>query len=236
VRRRVGALFVLVLVGCSPTPRPPPPSPALPAAAAAAGPCYRLDATHSELRILAYRSGPLARLGHNHVILAGELDGELCGGHFTLSFPVAALVVDPPAARAEEGEDFASVPTRADVDGTRRHLLGPGQLEADAWPRIRLAGAFVPRPGHATVAVRIGIRDATSEIAVPVDVSVDADGRLVAIGGVEFAQSSFGLVPFSVAMGALKVRDDIAIRFRLVADATLPAATEAPRKPIDPRS
>jgi hypothetical protein len=36
-------------------------------------------------------------------------------------------------------------------------------------------------------------------------------------GGFTVQQGTLGLEPFSVALGALRVRDDLAVRFRLVA-------------------
>ena len=77
------------------------------------GRVYRIDESRSELRILVYRSGPLAHFGHNHVIVNHSVRGavrlaEAAGeSEFTLSIPVAGFVVDDAAARREEGPDFA---------------------------------------------------------------------------------------------------------------------------------
>jgi hypothetical protein len=209
-------LVALALAACAPPPRPEAP-PAGPLAAAPTGPCWRLDAARSDLRVLVYRAGPLAHLGHNHVLLAKGLAGELCEGHFALSVPVADLAVDPPAARAEEGVDFATVPSTEDVAGTRQHLLGAGQLEGDAWPAIRVSGTLPTATGAVVIAARLEVRGVAKTIDVPATLTVDDAGRLVAVGGLELAQTTLGLVPYSVALGALRVRDEVAIRFRLVA-------------------
>jgi hypothetical protein len=46
-----------------------------------------------------------------------------------------------------------------------------------------------------------------------------AAGRLSVAGTLELRQSTLGLAPFSVMMGALQVRDDMRLRFKIVATA-----------------
>ncbi len=229
-----GLLAVLVLGGCA-----HPPQPVRVAVAAVTdghGPCYRLDAAQSELRVLVYRAGALARLGHNHVLVAAGLAGELCGERFVLTVPVASLEVDPSAARAAEGAEFATEPSADDIAATRRHLLGSGQLEADAWPLIQVTGVVVRHGAEGVVAVRLEVRGGFAELQVPVQFSGEREGRLVTSGGLELAQSSLGLVPYSVALGALRVRDEVSIRFRLVAERVVDPPAGAQRKPTDPVS
>ena len=146
-RAIVGAWLLLCAVAaCAPPPRPGPSGAAVPAPLPPAGAHYRLDDAASDLRVLVYRSGPLARFGHNHVLLARGLTGDLwlaaadAGGRFEVDVPVAGLVVDAPEARAAEGEAFASVPSAEDIDGTHAHLVGASQLDAAMYPRMRVSG------------------------------------------------------------------------------------------------
>jgi polyisoprenoid-binding protein YceI len=225
--RAGGALAAAALVwlaACAPAGRPPPDAERVaPVAAAAAGAVrYRIDPARSEVRILVYRTGPLARLGHNHVLAVRELAGEVwlpadpAGARFSLSFPVAALAVDEPAARREEGEEFASEPSAADVAGTRRNLEGPAVLDAARYPSIRLDGVAARGPLGLIARARLVVRDHSAELELPVEVSV-APGELDVRGGFTVLQGALGIEPFSAALGALRVRDDLAVRFRLVA-------------------
>src|SRR5260370_42498858 len=72
------AAFCLCLVACgAPKTRQLPAEvegveTARPPAGAAA---YSIDSAQSELRLLVHRAGPLARLGHNHVILNRAIGG-----------------------------------------------------------------------------------------------------------------------------------------------------------------
>ena len=222
------ALALTLVVGldaCAPAPRPAPgPAVVAPAAAVPAGPAYRIDPARSELRILAYKSGALARLGHNHVIESHELVGEvhlasagvLAGAAFSTTVPVAGFIVDASASRREEGADFASVPSSADIEGTRKNLLGPGVLDAAAFPTLTVDGTTSVTAAGVTAHARLLVHGHASTIEVPL--SVTQGPQLLTIrGGFGVAQSSLGMTPFSVGLGALSVRDELEVRFTIVA-------------------
>src|ERR1700730_6173533 len=135
----------------APTPRQPPAvgqgvqSPRPPAGAAA----YSIDSAQSELRLLVYRAGPMARLGHNHVILNRAVGGwvdaaaRLESASFSLYVPVADFIVDDARARSEEGQEFsAEVPEEA-KSGTRRNMLGAALLDAERFPVSTLTRSVV---------------------------------------------------------------------------------------------
>ena len=118
------------------------------------GRVYRIDESRSELRILVYRSGPLAHFGHNHVIVNRSVRGTVrlaaAPGEsaFSLSLPVAGFVVDDAGARQEEGAAFAAeIPDDA-KSGTLRNMLSPAVLDAEEFPMITIGGvASAPEPG-----------------------------------------------------------------------------------------
>src|SRR5271163_3381981 len=130
--KRVGvALVVLGLAACgAPRPRAPAPqTPNQPTPSLQPLPApgiYRIDSSKSELRVLVYRAGALARLGHNHVVVNRALGGavKLTDGAsgFALNVPASGFVVDDAQARREEGSDFAAeIPDEAKA-GTLRNM------------------------------------------------------------------------------------------------------------------
>jgi YceI-like domain len=205
------------------------PGESAPAASAVAARSYRIDANQSELRILVYRAGPLARFGHNHVMvnrsISGSVDfgGAATASAFQLSVPVGGFVVDDAQARSEEGPDFAGdIPDDA-KSGTLRNMLSAAGLDADEFPAMTVksvaasgeldasgAGALI-----ATVAISVAGHEST--IDVPFTVASGAD-RLSAAGSLELRQSSLGLTPYSLMLGALQVQDALTIKFRIVAN------------------
>lgn len=233
------AAVALAVAGCAPATRAPEPARSTaptdagsPTAAPRSGvppggeqPAadYAIVREASELRVLVYRGGPLARLGHNHVLVSRQLDGELqvardgAGLRFALSFPVASFALDEPEARAAEGPEFETRPTPADVEGTRRNLEGPQVLDAARYPRVAVRGLVATGgPDEWRVRAAVTVRGNVHELEVPVHVERDGD-RLVARGEFPLRQSELGLTPFSVAMGALQVRDELTVRYVLTA-------------------
>lgn len=225
-RRTAGAAFVvaaLVLLGACREPTRRTAGAAAPAVAALPGGRHLvIDPARSELRVLVYRGGALARFGHNHVLVSKSVAGDVwvgandTGARFELALPVASFVIDEPTARLEEGADFAIQPSAVDVEGTRHNLLGPRVLDADGFPEIRVIGAEASAATGASVTARFRVRSRETEFAVPVTITRSGEELAVA-GGFTVLQSALGLEPFSVALGALQVRDDLAVRFRLVA-------------------
>jgi hypothetical protein len=194
---------------------------------------YRIDSAQSELRLLVYRAGPMARLGHNHVIVnravSGwvETAGTAAAQSLSLQVPVADFVVDDAQARAEEGPDFSQAVTDEARAGTRHNMLSAAVLDADRFPTITLSGmavtavAGIQEPGTqgpstwvATLAVQVAGH--TSKLTVPFTLETSA-GRISASGTAVLRQSDLGLTPISVMLGALEVQDALTVKFKLVA-------------------
>ena len=191
-------------------------------APSASAPRYVVDPAASEIRLLVYRAGALARFGHNHVI-RGPLRGEIRAGEsasdsgFRLEIPVAALAIDPPEARAEEGEEFSAEVSEQARQGTRANMLGKDLLDAADHPLIRIEALALSGPRSTpTVTARATLRGATRALRFPAAVTQRAD-QLTVTASFRVRQSDFGITPFSALGGGLEVRDAIDIRIRLVA-------------------
>lgn len=213
---------------CSTQPKAPLPT----QAASAPGPPrhigrpYDIDTRQSALSILVYRGGPLASAGHNHVVALHELSGtvyvnaELTHSSCALHVPVGAFTVDEPQLRQAAGADFAAAVPDSAREGTRRNLLSPAVLDAEAHPAIDLEClAFATDSAGLRVQLEIAIRGQLHQVWVPLHYELK-DQQLSADGELALRQSELGLTPFSVMLGALQVQDQLTIRFRLVARAT----------------
>jgi hypothetical protein len=227
----IGAL-ALQLAACGvPHPRPagpqntgaavPPPNPAT-------GRIYRIDQGQSELRILVYRAGPLARFGHNHVIVNRSIRGmvSLTGATgaplFSLKVPAAAFVVDDARARLEEGADFTGEIPEDAKSGTLRNMLGASVLDADEFPEVSVdctaVSGMPDLPGTGTLIATVAVSVAGHESSFDVPVRLSGDSRrLTAAGTLELRQTALGLSPYSLMLGALQVQDALTIKFEFVA-------------------
>ena len=215
-----------MLAGCAAyqsrhTGQPIPGESPWPTALRVPGKTYRIDEARSELRILVYRAGPLARLGHNHVVVNRSLQGaaKVAGGGsgFWLKIPAKGFVVDEPQARSEEGVDFAAdVPDDA-KSGTLAHMLSAAVLDADEFPEISVTGVAGPPDAHPmVVAVTVRVAGHESTIDAPFTLDIDS-GSMSASGSLEIRQSALGLTPYSLMLGALQVQDTLTVKFKIVA-------------------
>jgi hypothetical protein len=204
----------------------PPHEPAGPKDLQFSGKHYRVDESRSELRVLVYRAGPLARLGHNHVMVNRALRGEvnLADGAsgFSLYVPPAGFLVDESQARREEGADFGSEVPEDARSGTLRNMLSAAVLDADEFPVITIHsvavvsanGAWGSGSMSATVAISVAGHEST--IDVPFTIQSDSN-QLAASGSFDVRQSQLGLTPYSLMLGALQVQDGMTIKFKIVA-------------------
>ncbi len=185
-------------------------------------PRYVVDAQASEIRLLVYRAGALARFGHNHVI-TGPMRGEIRAGEaaaasgFRLEIPVELLVIDPPAARAEEGEEFAAEVSDQARQGTRENMLGKDLLDAANYPLIRIDSLALSGPrANPTVLARVTLHGVARDLRFPASATQQGD-LLTVRASFRVRQSDFGISPFSALGGGLLVRDAIDVRIRLAA-------------------
>jgi hypothetical protein len=217
-------LCTAALAACQPESlsRPEAEEPRTDAAAATAGTVYGIDARQTDIRILVFRAGPLARLGHNHVISAGEVDGTVIvhtpleRSVFELRIPADSLRVDDPAQRREEGADFSTEPTDADVAGTTRNLLGERVLDSARYPTVTVAGRLTTTGDSPSARVSIRVKGRSTERAVPVALVLD-EHRLRVRGTFELSHEELGLAPFSALLGALQVAENLTLKFDVTA-------------------
>jgi hypothetical protein len=235
---RRGAAWVscLAIAACRTVSAPPAAAPpAIPAAPVVRERIehYRIDAARSQVLILVFRDGPMAKLGHNHVLSVHGLSGDVSmlsdvsSASFSLEFPVAAMTIDEPALRAEQGDDFKATVNALSSDGTRGHMLGEQLLDATRFPSIRLKSEQLRAEGdHWLVTLHITVRDRDSTAEVPVALASTQD-ELTASGEFDLTHAQLGLTPYSVGLGALRVAETIHIRYRLLAQRLSPSGTDA---------
>ena len=148
---RGAVLAVLVIVaGCRSTTAPPPSTNASQSQSVdsavtttrAGTRTLQVDPERTVVTVFVRRAGPLARLGHDHVITSGDEAGSVRLGNtpadssFELTLPVDRLQVDLPAARAAAGLEFAApVPDDARA-GTRHNMLRAEVLDGERYPQI----------------------------------------------------------------------------------------------------
>ncbi len=206
-----------------PAQRPPAPSAAL--AIPKGARVFDVDPRRSVVTMRVYRAGPLAKLGHNHVITSGEESGVAWQGRepadsgFELHIPVATLVVDDAAARAAAGPDFAGTVPDSAREGTYQNMLRPEVLDGAKFPQVLVQCRALQGSWEKPVATaEMTLKGVTRRIDVPLEIHASA-GSLEARGSFRILQSDFGITPFSVGGGAIQVADGVDLSFDIVATA-----------------
>ena len=218
------AVLAVLVAACAPPLREAPPEPASAARAAPAEfprafyeqtlsrgqPVYRIEPASSLVAITVRRGGSLGRLGHDHVVASRSVQGLVAPGEgrADLYLPLAELSVDEPALRVEAELD--TQPGEADIAATRANMLDK-VLEVQRFP-FALIG--VKTTAEARLDVAITLHGQTRHFEVPARIAA-ARGEMKISGALEFDQSEFGIVPFSVLGGAIQVQDRLSLRFDL---------------------
>jgi polyisoprenoid-binding protein YceI len=218
-------LMVFALQGCAHAPpasvTPSSDAPVLPDTRGAK--VYKVDPENSRVDIFVYRGGTLARLGHNHVMTAKQLAGEVWihprfeKSGFDISFQVNDLIVDDAEARRAAGSDFPPEIPQSDKDGTRTNMFRPEVLDAEQFPEVRVqATAVHGELPTVQIVAGIFIKNVRREVSVPVALSVE-ESQVSAQGEFDILQTEFGIKPFSIGLGALQVQDRLHVRFHILA-------------------
>jgi polyisoprenoid-binding protein YceI len=100
-------------------------------------------------------------------------------------------------------------------------MLSAALLNAAKYPGITLRSAGLRssadgRAGDVVAQVLVHLDGRTHSVAVPMRYQIDAD-QVVASGEFPLKQTDLGLTPFNAVGGALRVRDGMTVRLRLVA-------------------
>lgn len=173
----------------------------------------RVDSAKSLVVFAVRRDGPFAKLGHDHVVASHDVKGFVAPDENKADLLVRMdqLVVDEAPLRAEAG--FDTQPTADDIAGTRRNML-LHVLEAERYPYSTI---HIERKNAGTLNVAITLHGTTKNFDVPAKIETTADGMIVS-GNMHFKQTDFGITPYSILNGAIRVADGLDMRFRIVAD------------------
>ena len=180
-------------------------------------PVYAINTTESDVVILVYRGGVFAKMGHNHVVTSRDVHGFALlseknnEAKADLYVPLKTLIVDETAKRARVG--FESVVSEKDIAGTRQNMLEK-VLEAESFPYVFIHVESESIYKQQVVKVDMTLHGVTRSFTLPVEIE-QSEARLSVSGKMVLRQSDFGMKPFSVLGGALRVKDEIILNFQL---------------------
>ena len=183
---------------------------------AAAKRTYRIVPSESTLTIHVGKSGILKGFGHEHEAVARKLSGQVeLAADMTQSR--VSITVDSTSLEVQPGGEPAG-----DAPKVQETMLGPSVLDVAHHPAIVFrSNAVTAKPTgdgafDAEVSGVLELRGTARSIKVPLRLEL-ADGQLRAHGSTTLRQSDFGIEPVRAAGGSVRVKDEVALRFSLVA-------------------
>ena len=187
------------------------------AAAPAERRTYQVAAEESAVTVTVGKSGLFKFAGHDHEVVAGPFTGEVVADPDDLTRSSVVLDFDAAALKVT-GKDESP----EDVPKVQETMAGPKVLDAARFPRITFRSRAVtgkPAAGGASYVLEVkgdlAFRDVTQPLVLEVKVDLGPD-TLVATGTTVLRHSDLGLTPISIA-GVVKVKNEIGVRFRIVA-------------------
>ncbi len=186
------------------------------------GKVFTLDPKASSVRIYVFRGGLATKLGHNHVLSAPQFDGFVhmppgmeSNARFDLAFRLDQLEIDNTEYRSGLGKAFSTVLNQAAIDGTREHMLGEDNMQADRYPFVRIHSLQITGESPRLAAkVQVEMHGQKREMWIPLSADVRPD-QLTVSGSFVLRQTDFGAQPYSVLGGLLAVQDEVVIDFKL---------------------
>jgi len=189
---------------------------------------YSIDSDNSILRVYVGRAGPLARMGHNHVVHTNGLIGEInlssdpVNSTATLAFPVSSFFVDDQSERdravSEEREGFDTQPGRRQIEGTRENMMSESVLNGAA---------------HTTIAARITTESVTdnewnfaiamdlvgSTVNLELPAQVEVNGSALSVDArFSLNHEDLGLSVFTALGGSLRVAEQLDFELHIEAN------------------
>jgi len=167
-----------------------------------AAPVQKIDTQKSIITIHVGKSGVFSAAGHEHWVEAPIAHGEFNEG---------------PEARVEFAVDARKMTVRPDektsaTDRTEiQQTMQTSVLESEKYPEITFRSTAVTATGEAW---RVTGTLTLHGVSKPVAVEVRHDGEMYA-GSTRFKQTDFGIKPVKVAGGAVKVKDELDISFKI---------------------
>jgi len=177
-----------------------------------------IDAPASRVVILVGKAGVLSFAGHAHEVVAPAVSGRVTFDPADWQRASVSLEFDASAMKVTGKDEPAG-----NVPEVQKVMLSAKVLDVARNPTIgfqsRGVVVTVLTTTSASVAIDgdITLHGTTRPMTIRAAVTLDAAGGVTARGSFTLKQTEFGMVPVTAAGGTIRVKDELDIRFALVA-------------------
>ncbi|MCI4675743.1 YceI family protein [Candidatus Mycolicibacterium alkanivorans] len=170
---------------------------------------WTLTAADGELQVLTGVGGPAAKMGHRLTIAMASWRADVT---WRGSKPIAAeLVVDVDSLQVLKGEGGVTPLSGPEKVVVRSNALNA--MDVKKYPQIRFSADDIAKTDtgyRLTGTVEIHGKSRPQSVDLEVD---DHGGTWVMTAEVPVAQTEFGVKPYSLLMGTMKVADEVMVKF-----------------------
>lgn len=172
----------------------------------------------SRVTIEVGKAGVLSFAGHVHEVIAQGVSGSVIVDEADPSRSSVSLEFRTAALRVNE-----KLEPSGDAPQVQETMLGPRVLDAAHYPTVVFRSSRVTidsRSGDAAelrVEGAVTLHGVTRTLTLPVHVTLDRDGTLVARGKLSIRQTDYGITPVTAAGGTIRVKDELGVTFVLSA-------------------
>lgn len=180
---------------------------------------FQIDSAASKLEVRVFKEGFLSAFGHDHEIAATRFSGtaEIDPQHIENSH--VELAVDASSLQVRDQGI-----SEKDRQGIQEDMLSAKVLDAKRYPTITFRSTGVSRVEKKNDAISVllsgdlTLHGVTRRHAVQLSLAL-GENELRASGSTDIKQTDYGITPIKVALGGVKVKDQVRINFELTARA-----------------
>jgi polyisoprenoid-binding protein YceI len=183
---------------------------------------YTVTPNESTLTILVGKAGALRGLGHEHIVAVKSFSGEAHIPSNALNRATFAFELDTGSLSvADEG---ISDKDRMEIERNMKEKV----LDVSRFPKINFQSVSItgikPTTNGQTALLngQLTLHGVTNQVRVPAAITVTPQ-QLRVSGDITINQTDFGIKPYSTAGGTVKVRNELKIRFNVIAKPSTPA-------------
>ena len=176
---------------------------------------YKIDASKSRFIVRAFVEGLFSVFGHDHTIAIREFNGEALFVPGTGDAASLQLTIN---ANSLGVTDNLSEEDRKEIESTMRQEV----LETSKYPEIVFRSTSISANKNpdgsyqVKISGNLSLHGVTRNGSIDATVNVDGD-TLRAKGQFPLFQTDYKITPVSVAIGAVRVKDELQLSFDIVA-------------------
>lgn len=179
---------------------------------------YQVDSESSKILIHAQRGGVLALIDHTHLITSQNVQGYILVNKHSgecqadLFVPLNKLDVDDPQLRLENNLDTTS--SMKKVANTKKKMLK--NINADNSPFAQLySGNCIGALSGEDTQVTLTINNVKKDRKLTIKMQQNSDDQLLINGDFSILQTNFGIKPFSIFNGLIKIKDKLDFTYQI---------------------